>query len=79
MTLQQQIQIAETDLDIALTDAHTLVRYQLSAALLYLRDGQRWEICEIRSLLSELLAELTPEPALLTPVVSINTSPRWMN
>ena len=55
MTITQQL---ATDLDAAVSDAQLLVRHQLTTSLIYLRDAQRFEICEIRALLSELLAEL---------------------
>jgi hypothetical protein len=83
MTLHHQLQLAETDLDIALTNARALARNNISTAILYLREAQCWEIPQISALLSELLADLeAPTPVVMTPanVVSISSArPQLVN
>lgn len=77
MTLQQQ-QLLEQDLDAAIEAGELLARRQISESLEYLRQALRFQVCEIRMLVEELLAE-QDYPERNGVLIDISTAARWVN
>jgi hypothetical protein len=47
----------QNELFVALDDAEILARSQMAGVIQYLYQGQRFNLCEIRSLVEEILSE----------------------
>jgi hypothetical protein len=52
----------QNELTIALDDAETLARAQISYAIQYLHQAQRFSVPQIRSLLSDILSQYPDKP-----------------
>jgi hypothetical protein len=76
-------QLLQQDLSNAVADAELLTRHQILTICTYLNQALNYSGAEIRSLLTEVLAELeapdTPAAVTMGNVVDIRTAQRWAN
>jgi hypothetical protein len=77
-----QLQQLQTDLDNSLSDGELLARTQITSAVQYLSEAQRFSVAEIRSLVNEVIlgiAEYTDDQQMALAVMQATGAVRWVN